>query len=188
MGGTVGQADIDTAIWESGDHVAAYTSRVLRPVEAVLLARYRDAFSGRVLEVGCGAGRLLGYLIALGGEIYGIDVSRQMIDYCRRAYPDADVRVGDLRELPSLVDTTFNAIFASFNVLDVLEDSERREFLSQARRLLCPDGLLIFSSHNLAFAERNPRRAHPARKLVARLDRRPSDLVDLARRLPARVR
>jgi SAM-dependent methyltransferase len=183
-----GQADIDTALWKSGDHVTEYRTRTLRPVEAVLLARYRESLSGRILEVGCGAGRLLGYLIALGGEVHGVDVSEDMIAHCRHAYPEAEVRVGDLRELPNVVEGPFDAVFPSFNVLDVLDDAERRTVLESIRELLAPEGLLIFSSHNRASVEPGPDHDRVARKLLARLDRSPSDLLDLARRLPARVR
>ena len=40
------------------------------------------------------------------------------------------------------------------NVLDVFDDAERRRVLADLRALLAPDGLLIFSSHNLAYVDR----------------------------------
>jgi len=144
------QAVVNSRLWEDDNHVAEYANRILRPVETVLLARYRERFAGRVLEIGCGGGRLLGYFLALDGEVHGIDVSPAMLDYCRRVYPQANVRLGDLRELTPDSHGPYDVVFASNNVLDVLPDDERRRVLRDAAALIAPGGLLIFSSHNLA--------------------------------------
>jgi SAM-dependent methyltransferase len=146
---TVTQDSVNTRIW-SQDNVARYAHRLIRPAEVVALVRHGANVSGRVLEIGCGAGRLLGYLVAIGGEVHGIDVSPAMVDYCRRTYPTADVRVGDLRSLAQTVPGPFNAVIAPDNVLDVVAPDERRAVLADVRGLLAPDGVLIFSAHNLA--------------------------------------
>jgi SAM-dependent methyltransferase len=147
------QARVNAALWQGGDHVATYAHRRLLPVEVMILVRYREALSGRVLELGCGAGRILGYLVALGGDVKGIDVSPAMVEHCRRVYPEADVRIGDLTALSACIEGRFDAIVAADNVLDVLDDSERRRVLRELRELITPGGLLIFGSHNLAYAE-----------------------------------
>lgn len=137
-------------LWQRPDLVAVYASRTLRPPEALLLARYRDDLAGRVLELGCGAGRLTGYLAQLGGDAHGVDVSPAMVDYCRRRYPRARFEVRDLRDLGAYGDASFDAVWASFNVLDVLDDGDRRAVLQEVRRMLAPQGLLLMSSHNRA--------------------------------------
>jgi SAM-dependent methyltransferase len=168
--------------------VTEYASRVLRPVEVVILARYRDALSGRVLELGCGAGRLLGYLLALGGEVHGVDVSRRMVDYCRERYTAAHVHLGDMTRLSATVEGRFDAIFASYNVLDVLADEARRIVLSELRNRLEPEGRLIFSSHNLAYMAEGADTGAGWRPKLAKLDRPPSLLFRRATRLPLRLR
>jgi hypothetical protein len=50
------QARLNAELWALGDFVGFYATRDLRPVEATLLDRHRDALAGRVLELGCGAG------------------------------------------------------------------------------------------------------------------------------------
>jgi SAM-dependent methyltransferase len=182
------QADLNVQHYRSADHVAEYANRILRPAEAVILARYREALSGRVLELGCGAGRLIGYFVAMGGEVHGIDVSRRMVDYCRERYPEAHVRLGDLTELSATVDGRFDAIFASYNVLDVLSDQARRAVLSDLRERLASGGRLIFSSHNLAYIEEPAGTGARWRARLGKLDRPPSSLVRKAMRLPVRVR
>lgn len=146
------QIEINLRVWKEGDNVADYALSGLRPVEALILARYGGRLSQRVLEVGCGAGRILAYLIRLGGEVHGIDVSERMLGYCSERFPQARLHLGDLREIDQLVDGPFDAILLPDNVLDVVDDRARREFLARARELLGPSGVLIFSSHNLAFS------------------------------------
>jgi SAM-dependent methyltransferase len=166
---------------------------VLKPAEVLVLVRYRDLFTRRVLEVGCGAGRILGYLVALGADAHGIDLSSDMVDYCRQAYPGAEVGVGDLGELGASTSGAYDVVLAADNVLDVFGDAERRRVLGDLRDLLAPSGLLVFSSHNLAHLD--PGRQAPAgkggrpspgalaRKLV---DRPPARVLEGAVRLPRR--
>lgn len=121
-----------------------------------MLARFREAFSGRVLDVGCGAGRILGYLTQLGGDVHAVDISSSMVEHCRRLYPGADVRVADLASLGASVEGPFDVVLMADNVLDVFDDARRREVLADVRGLLAPGGLAVFSSHNLAHWERTP--------------------------------
>ncbi len=189
------QGEVNARLWAEGDHVSRYANRTLRPVEAVILARYRDQLGGRVLELGCGAGRLLGYLLALGGDVHGIDISPKMVAHCRREYPQAKVEVRDIRTLDELVAGSFTAIWVPDNTLDVFDDGERGSVLVKARELLGPDGVLIFSSHNLAHADGDgaprgrpsgPSRARRMLTMVAQLSL--ADLARVALRWPVRWR
>jgi SAM-dependent methyltransferase len=139
------QANVRYWVGESVGHQAR---RDLRKVEAVILERYGDDFKGRVLEVGCGAGRVMGHLVTVAAEVHGIDISASMIDHCRRAYPQGTFRVADLRELSEYDDGFFDAIFASFNVIDCVSPGERGAALDSWRRALGADGMLVMSSHN----------------------------------------
>jgi SAM-dependent methyltransferase len=138
----------------------------------VFLVRYRERLGGRVLELGCGAGRLTGYLLELAQSVHGIDVSPAMVAYCRQTYPRGEFSVLDLREVGQLGSGSFDAVVATYSVLDVLGDAERRRVLGQIREVLAPDGLLMISSHNLAFV---PKLRRPtdlrARNIVRRAGR-----------------
>lgn len=190
------QGDVNAAVWRAGAHVSEYDSRVLEPVEVLLLARYREKFSGRVLDVGCGAGRILGYLLSLGADAVAIDISPAMVERCRQRFPGGDVRVADLETLPSSVDGPFDVVLMSDNVLDVLDDSRRRAVLGELAGLLAPGGLVVFSSHNLAHCEGSapPESGQAAsarlREVGARLrqlaNRSPVWMLDAAVRLPRR--
>jgi SAM-dependent methyltransferase len=194
------QAQLNAEYWRAGGHVGDYASRVLLPVEVLLLARYREQLSGRVVELGCGAGRVLGYLVALGGEAHGIDIAPEMVRYTREAYPQADVRVGDLAALPESLEGRYDAIVAIDNVLDVFDDAQRRAVLARCREFLAPGGVLIFSSHNLASLDPLATASTATRtsgggrtaKLKAGwrflVSKPPAELPQLMRRIPTRMR
>jgi trans-aconitate methyltransferase len=139
-------------VWSKGRLLLTYARRRLRPPERVLFDRYREELAGRVLELGCGGGRLTGHLIPLADSVTGIDVASSMIAYCRKAYPDATFQQRDLREFAAHDESSWDAVVAGFNVLDVLDHRERQLVLDGLHRLLEPGGMLIMSSHNLACA------------------------------------
>jgi SAM-dependent methyltransferase len=189
------QLQVNASAWQRGDHVAEYANRQLLPVEVVLLVRYRDVLSRRTLEVGCGAGRILGYVAQLGGEAHGIDISPAMVEHCRSRYPAAHTHVGDLADIGRTAEGPFDAVLALDNVLDVFDDAERRRVLADLKRLLAPDGLVIFSSHNLAYVDRGAPDRNAAtsggrlRGLLGEvMSRPPSNLARAVARIPGRRR
>lgn len=148
------QTRVNDTVWGRGAFVRAYANRQLRPVEADVLLRHHETFAGRVLELGCGAGRLTGYLAEIAREVHGLDLSPRMVAYCRDRYPSARFAVGDLRDLSRYETGSFDAVVAICNVLDVLGDAERRQALSGIRRVIADGGLLLMSSHNRGHAAR----------------------------------
>jgi SAM-dependent methyltransferase len=154
------QRRVNDKLWRRTDLLGAYATRELRPVEVMLLVRYREALSARVLELGCGAGRLTGYLAELASVAHGIDISPTMIEYCRRRYARATFGEHDMRDLSAFEPGSFDVVVAAYNVLDVLGDAERRVVLGGIHRVLAAGGLLMMSTHNRDYA---PRLADPLR-------------------------
>jgi SAM-dependent methyltransferase len=148
------QAALNEEVWARGEFVENYARRQLRPVEEVMLERYREALVGRVLELGSGAGRLTGHLIELGGDVHGLDLAPAMVAYCRETYPGGTFSVGDLRDLSGFDDGSLDAVVGTFNVIDVLSDAERRRVFGEIRRVLAHGGLFVVSSHNRGYVPR----------------------------------
>ena len=174
------QDEANTALWRRSDLVGPYANRELRPVEVLLFVRHRQALQGRVLELGCGAGRLTGYLAAISSDVRAVDVSPHMLRAAAQRYPSVRFERRDLREVAGLGE--FDAIVAGYNVLDVLGDDERRRVLGDLHGLLAPGGLLIFSAHNRAAAWR---RRTPWEYLLVR---DPTRLARNVARTPRRLR
>jgi SAM-dependent methyltransferase len=94
----------------------------------------------RLLDVGCGTGRLLRDLRQLG-DTYGVDASDEAIDFSRKRGVAARVEKADLRHLP-FADKSFDVITA-VDTLEHLADDVGA--LREWGRVLSRDGrLLIF--------------------------------------------
>ena len=184
---TDGAGTFNTDAWSTGDYVREYSETDIKPEEAILVARHREALSGPVLDLGCGAGRLTRVLTALSDEVHAIDVSERMVAACRRNVPTARVDVGDLRDLAGIPSASAGAVVGSNNILDILGDAERTAALTEIHRILRPDGLLLFSTHNRAHL---PLMRRPTRLIDPLSKPSPRSLARAAwnaRRLRARV-
>jgi SAM-dependent methyltransferase len=108
-----------------------------RTVDAML------ARSSRVLDAGCGQGRIGGHLASVGHDVVGVDVDPVLIAEAQAVHPDARWLVGDLAELdlPAVgIAEPFDAVVCAGNVMTFLAPSTRREVLRRFRRHLRPDG------------------------------------------------
>src|SRR3954471_16221720 len=140
--------DINNGVWARGRFVGEYSSRALRPVDVMLLVRYRDELRGRMLEIGCGAGRVSSYLADLAADLRALDTSERMVETARGRVPSATFRVGDMTDLSRFEDDPLDTVLALYCVLDVLEDSERRAQLDRMYEVIAPGGTLVISTHN----------------------------------------
>lgn len=101
-----------------------------------------------VLEIGCGAGRLLAPLAELGGRLVGVDIDRGMLAAASDALPPTHrdrVRLlrADMRRLA--LEETFDRVIIPYNTLFALpSDEDQIAALVTARRHLAPGGLLLF--------------------------------------------
>jgi SAM-dependent methyltransferase len=168
-------------VWRRGNFLGEYDNRQLRPVEALLFVRYRDELSGRVIELGSGAGRVTGYLGQIAREAHGLDISPRMVEHAARKYPDVTFHEGDLTDLSRFEAGWFDVVLAPCNTLDLLDDAERRAMLDELNRVIAPGGLLIMSSHNRAFVPKLRKPTHVRKRDPLRL------AYDLLR-MPRRVR
>lgn len=145
--------EINGQLYSRADLVREYTAINLNPPEATTLIRFREDFQNkRVLDLGCGTGRLAIYLRPQTGSYVGLDVSAYMVAHCRQRFPELQFIEGDMRSMPQFADGSFDAVLAVFNLLDAVSHADRRRVLAEVRRLLTPTGLFAFSSHNRNFA------------------------------------
>ncbi len=84
----------------------------------------------RVLDVGCGVGAFLRLVAGRGAAPHGIDAAEALVAFARGRLPDADLRVGEMEELPwddgsfDLV-TGFNSFFFANDMTAALREAGR---------------------------------------------------------------
>ena len=147
------QDELVEKVYRRTNLVATYARAKLLPAEATVLVRFSTNFvNRRVLDLGCGAGRLAIYLQPLGTAYTGFDISPYMVDHCRREYSGTFVE-GDMRDLSKFSDSSFDTVMAVSNLFDAVSHSDRLIVLAEVRRVLAPNGLLFFSAHNQNYAQ-----------------------------------
>jgi ubiquinone/menaquinone biosynthesis C-methylase UbiE len=108
-------------------------------VEEALTAFVGQALDAWVLEVGCGTGHWLRMLGDRGARAAGVDASRAMLTRAAVQAPRARLAQGRADQLP-WVDGVFDRLFC-INAFHHFE--HKTAFLSDARRVLRPDGQLM---------------------------------------------
>ncbi|TSC79451.1 MAG: UbiE/COQ5 methyltransferase [Parcubacteria group bacterium Gr01-1014_29] len=101
---------------------------------------------GKCLEVGAGTGSISKALVERGHEVLATDISLKMVEEMKKKGVNAIMC--DAEKLP-FPDATFDTVLAS-EVLYYLDHPEL--FLSEARRVLKPGGVLLLSSANARVA------------------------------------
>jgi len=143
----IGSDTVDDFHWTSGWNTAV--------LQLLVGLRAED----RLLDVGCGSGRLARGLHGWFGEGYvGVDIVPELIEYCRQAYPRFRFELLDLRSdlynpesssapesvVLDLPDRGFDCI-TLFSVLTHVTTEVTRQYFREFRRLLAPGGSLFFT-------------------------------------------
>lgn len=112
-------------------------------------ARLVDAMApraARILDAGCGPGRVGGRLHELGHDVVGIDIDPTLIAAAEEDHPGPRWIVGDLAtiDLSSVgVEPGFDVIVAAGNVMPFVEKASRRTVLANLCGMLADDGRLV---------------------------------------------
>jgi len=120
----------------------------LTPCEQFLFDSYLGPGMA-ILDLGVGGGRTTPYLSSIASRYVGLDYASEMISACRKKFPHLEFDVGDAVDLSRFTSSSFDGVIMAFNGMDyVIPDESRFRALSEIHRVLKPEGILIFSSHN----------------------------------------
>ena len=99
----------------------------------------------RILDAGCGTGRVAIRLDRLGHTVVGVDVDASMLAVARREAPSLAWLEGDLAHLPDGVaaDAPYDAVVMAGNVVPLLAEDTLPAVVTGLAGLLRPGGLLV---------------------------------------------
>jgi SAM-dependent methyltransferase len=102
---------------------------------------------GRILDFGCGCGRVTRYWARLGaGRVVGSDLNQRAIDWCSRKLTFARFDTNQLKPPLPYDSDQFDFAYA-FSVFTHLPESLQEPWIVELRRVIRPNGHLLISTH-----------------------------------------
>jgi ubiquinone/menaquinone biosynthesis C-methylase UbiE len=147
------QRDVQTAY----DRVAAeYATRIYgelagKPFDRAILDRFAALAAplGPICDLGCGPGQVARYLHDHAQQprldVFGIDLSPEMVAQARRLNPDLRFEQGTMLAL-DLADAQLGGIAAFYSIVNVPRDDQPGAF-AECWRVLKPGGSLLVAFH-----------------------------------------
>ncbi len=140
------RARIDPRYWVAATQEAdeeSYEASAVRDSRALVEGlRDRIDAEARVLDLGCGIGRMTAQLTDRFAEVVGVDVSPEMVDKARELHGGAAnlrFEANNGADLGDFEDDSFDLVF-SYSVLPHLPPSVLRAYFAEVNRVLRPGG------------------------------------------------
>ncbi len=145
----------DSEFFASGEETVA--GEILTDMTNV--CQGKDPKEMRVLEIGCGAGRVTRALARLFGEVHAVDVSGEMVERARAAlkdFPHAFVYQNSGKDLAVVPEKPFDFAFSSIVFQHIPSREIVESYVAEVSRLLRPGALFKFQVQGDATLETQP--------------------------------
>lgn len=106
-----------------------------------LIAAWRDATHGALLDAGCGPGHWTGFLHDGGREACGVDLSARFVAAARRRFPHVVFEVASIGDLP-FEDASFGGVLAWYSLIHT-PPADLPGMLDELARVLAPGGGIL---------------------------------------------
>lgn len=115
---------------------------------ALLKQGYNLADFSRILDFGCGSGRILRWLLpnVSKAELTGTDPDKDAVDWCSKNARGANFFVGSQKPPLKRASGSFDLILA-ISIFTHFDIDMQKLWMAELTRLLCPNGILIASFH-----------------------------------------
>ncbi|MFN7544206.1 MAG: methyltransferase domain-containing protein [Acidobacteriota bacterium] len=145
----------DEEFYASGEQTVAEEIKT----DMTNICQGKDPKQMRVLEIGCGAGRVTRALANLFGEVYAVDVSGEMIEQARhglRHHPSAHVFQNNGKDLGVIPDLGFDFAFSTIVFQHIPSKEVIENYVREVHRLLRPGALFKFQVQGYTGVDHNP--------------------------------
>jgi SAM-dependent methyltransferase len=151
---------VDRGLWDylhSDEMVAGYDRMMAAsPLAEADIAFCESEFRtpGRLIDLGCGTGRLAIHFAKKGFDCVGVDLSEEMLKQARTNAAEMAIhfQTGNLTSMPELVSNSFDYAACLFSTFGMIRgDENRRAALAEFVRILKPGGRLVLHAHNRYF-------------------------------------
>ena len=105
---------------------------------------FRAGDNGMALDFGCGVGRLSRALRSYFGEVYGVDISEEMVGLAREYTPACTFIVNTADELKVFRDDFFDFIYSNIVLQHQPTKEMARCYIREFVRLMKPTGMAVF--------------------------------------------
>ena len=131
--------------------LAARQSEESDDADAAVVADLLGEVAGaRVLDLGCGHGRIANRLAARGAQVTGLDATPLFLALARRGAAhrgvDVDYVAGDMRALPWA--WRFDAVVSWFTAFGYFDDAQNRDVLAEVHHVLRPGCRLLLEMNH----------------------------------------
>ena len=136
---------VNGKLWGSHAHDWAVLQEVqCRPVYQRVFERLGVGAGTSYLDAGCGAGLALQMAAERGAEVHGLDAAEALLAIARERLPNADLRQGELQELP--FDAAAFDVVSGFNSFQYAADP--LVALAEAARVVKTTGTVVVMTWN----------------------------------------
>lgn len=109
-----------------------------------ILKMFRDLKGKKVLDLGCGTGRLIRDIRNYGGTVIAVDISEEMLKIVEKKYPDVEMVCADAKNLP-FNEGEFDVVVASFLIVHL---KTLEQVFAEVYRILKDGGIFIVTNIN----------------------------------------
>jgi len=100
--------------------------------------------NGRALDFGCGVGRLSRALRSYFGEVYGVDISEEMVRLAREFTPGCAFLLNQVDNLKLFQDNFFDFIYSNIVLQHQPSQEVAKAYIREFLRLVIPNGMIVF--------------------------------------------
>ena len=132
--------------WDDEEFFASGESTVTEQIlnDMINICQGKDPKQMKVLEIGCGAGRVTRALAGVFGEVYAVDISGEMVRQARQALadlPNVTIEQNNGRDLSILGDLKVDFAFSTIVFQHIPSKEIIESYVREVHRLLRQNGL-----------------------------------------------